>query len=124
MQITTHAGLVVAAAAAGLVLATARPAQATELDRACKALAEQGGAHCALERDSREGTWQLVTSLLVGGGEKSQVVAVEHRFCDEAESRGVRGHVVRWNRMPGPGLLSAKLEWSCGANAVSSGPPR
>jgi hypothetical protein len=104
--------------AGGIALAPA--AQASELERACSALDQSGGADCELER-SRD--WSLTTSLLVGGGDKARVAAVEQRFCDEALAHGARARVVRWNRMPGLASPAAKLECSCGAGAVSTGPP-
>jgi hypothetical protein len=108
-----------AAIASSALLLVATSAAAGSLDQACSAVDASSAAACKIEKSKAD--WTLTTNVLVGGGTKERVAAVEERFCETVQSLGVRGHVVRWNQVAG--LASgAKMEWSCAAPAVSAAP--
>jgi len=114
----------VAGALSATVVMAAVPgsARAGEIARACAAVDRSHRTACDLERRS-DGEWVLTTRLVVDTGAKTQVAALERRFCENMRAQGQRGRVLHWSALPGAAGNAAKTEWSCEAPSVSSAPP-
>ena len=115
------------ALAASLALAVAPVAAAgargvDALLASCRTLDTGEFARCNLER--RPGRWTLTTHVVLDGGSRQQMAALERHFCAAARARGVEGRVRRWQRVFAVPDGAALAEWSCALPAVSQGPLR